>query len=818
MDTKWKSRKNAISTLFFVLGASLLLGGMAGIMKYKPGSVRLWQVNELFSGDYQNNYRFQDYITGWFWNFLTMAAGGSLKESWGYGMDGYWGSDYYGGWGDAPDTWDYDWEAWQDSMDEMVDIYEETEEEWDRLQNEGAWEEAKDALERMKAYEEEIRNLQEMIQSEMGAGRGYGLKEPTQEEKDKIAQEYHERIKGDKNLLYLISYEDQVLYANTDLLSGDGNMTAPKGYNFLLYFDGEKVRIIKDGKELDIYGDGYYREESSWQEAGERRNWYVPGYLNFPVDEGMKKVKIFLAAAKEPVLYLDGSYGTGGNGQYNNSLYWMNYYCQENREILKKEAVYFILGLVLLLSAFPGRKSRREMRAKIAGIQAKIWVEGKLLLMVGLLFFVFIIIKCSKQDYGLWQELGEIYYYEYGFTNLFIYGKEILKNAHPAAWIVLFWGIYLVFNDFKYNKKIWNSSLCGKLYSTFSVKSLSWPPARKMALRNSTLFVGATCYVLLLLGMIFWRIRGYGNNRLIFVLVVFGAAAFLLTAYFVGRKNMETAKDMEIISGYISEIRNGNYQGIEGKAVGHDLQKVMAELEDIRHGLEEAVEEQLKSQKMKVELIANVSHDIKTPLTSIISYVQFLKQEEELPEHVKDYVKILDEKSQRLKNMVQDVFAVSKAASGELPMHMEKLDFGKLLCQTMADMEEQIEGSQVSFRTDLPESPVMIMADGQRMYRVFQNLFQNAIQYSLAGSRVYVTLQTKGVMASASVKNASLMELDKEKDFAERFTRGDESRTDGGSGLGLAIAQSFTEACGGEFLWETDADLFVVKVSFRIAE
>ena len=323
---------------------------------------------------------------------------------------------------------------------------------------------------------------------------------------------------------------------------------------------------------------------------------------------------------------------------------------------------------------------------------------------------------------------------------------------------------------------------------------------------------------MLLLGMIFWRIRGYGNNRLIFVLVVFGAAAFLLTAYFVGRKNMETAKDMEIISGYISEIRNGNYQGIEGKAAGHDLQKVMAELEDIRHGLEEAVEEQLKSQKMKVELIANVSHDIKTPLTSIISYVQFLKQEEELPEHVKDYVKILDEKSQRLKNMVQDVFAVSKAASGELPMHMEKLDFGKLLCQTMADMEEQIEGSQVSFRTDLPESPVMIMADGQRMYRVFQNLFQNAIQYSLAGSRVYVTLQTKGVMASASVKNASLMELDKEKDFAERFTRGDESRTDGGSGLGLAIAQSFTEACGGEFLWETDADLFVVKVSFRIAE
>lgn len=185
-------------------------------------------------------------------------------------------------------------------------------------------------------------------------------------------------------------------------------------------------------------------------------------------------------------------------------------------------------------------------------------------------------------------------------------------------------------------------------------------------------------------------------------------------------------------------------------------------------GLERAVEEQMKSQKMKVELIANVSHDIKTPLTSIISYVQFLKEEEGLPEHVKDYVRILDEKSQRLKNMVQDVFAVSKAASGELPVHMEELDFGKLLEQTLAD------------------------------------------------SRVYVTLEAEDGRAVATVKNISMAELDREKDFAERFTRGDQSRTDGGSGLGLSIAQSFTEACGGEFTWETDADMFVVKVGFRV--
>ena len=149
-------------------------------------------------------------------------------------------------------------------------------------------------------------------------------------------------------------------------------------------------------------------------------------------------------------------------------------------------------------------------------------------------------------------------------------------------------------------------------------------------------------------------------------------------------------------------------------------------------------------------------------------------------------------------------------------MQMEELDFGKLLWQTLADMEEQIMGSDVTFRTEIPDAPVMILADGQRMYRVFQNLFQNAIKYSLQGSRVYVTLEVEGQLAQASVKNTSRQEIDKSRDFAERFTRGDQSRTDGGSGLGLSIAQSFTEACGGEFSWETDADLFVVRVLFKI--
>lgn len=249
-------------------------------------------------------------------------------------------------------------------------------------------------------------------------------------------------------------------------------------------------------------------------------------------------------------------------------------------------------------------------------------------------------------------------------------------------------------------------------------------------------------------------------------------------------------------------------------SAGSGLSEAMEKLNDIRNGMDRAVREQMKSERMKVELIANVSHDIKTPLTSIISYVELLKQEDGLPEHVKEYISILENKSQRLKAMVQDVFEVSKAASGELPMHMENLDFGKLIRQTVADMEEEIAGSEVGVRCEIPDRAVMIYADGDRLYRVFQNLIQNALKYSLEGSRIYINLQVKEERAVADVKNTSKEELPPDMDFTERFIRGDKSRTDGGSGLGLSIAQSFTEACGGSFRVETIADLFVVTVEF----
>ena len=192
-------------------------------------------------------------------------------------------------------------------------------------------------------------------------------------------------------------------------------------------------------------------------------------------------------------------------------------------------------------------------------------------------------------------------------------------------------------------------------------------------------------------------------------------------------------------------------------------------------------------------------------------------KQEKLEPPAGEYVDILAQKAERLRSMVLDVFEVSKAASGELPVKLEELDLAKLLRQTTADMAQAIEEAPVLLRESLPEEPVPIIGDGDRLYRVFQNLLQNALKYALEGSRVYLALTAKDGVAEVAVKNTSRTELPDGVDFTARFVRGDQSRTDGGSGLGLAIADSFTRACGGELFVEPVADLFVVRVTFPLS-
>lgn len=239
--------------------------------------------------------------------------------------------------------------------------------------------------------------------------------------------------------------------------------------------------------------------------------------------------------------------------------------------------------------------------------------------------------------------------------------------------------------------------------------------------------------------------------------------------------------------------------------------------DEINNGLQEGYKEMMKSEKMKVDLITNVSHDLKTPLTSIISYVELLSKED-LPETARDYVKILSEKSERLKNIVSDLFDLAKSTSGNLPLDLEYLDLKKLIEQTLADMGDDIEKSNMRIKTTLTENPVYIYSDGKKLYRVFQNIIGNALKYSLQGTRIYIDMEIINNRVNVTVKNTASYEMDfTAEEILQRFSRGDKSRSTEGSGLGLSIAESFTRACGGTFRVEIDGDQFRVKLGFPIS-
>ena len=238
-------------------------------------------------------------------------------------------------------------------------------------------------------------------------------------------------------------------------------------------------------------------------------------------------------------------------------------------------------------------------------------------------------------------------------------------------------------------------------------------------------------------------------------------------------------------------------------------------LNQISQGMSNAIEHQMKSERMKTELITNVSHDIKTPLTSIINYVDLIQKEAPDAQPFTDYVEVLGRQSQRLKKLIEDLVEASKAATGNLEVNLEPCDVGVLLDQMIGEYAEKLKQVQLDTVLDCPQEPLHIWADGRRIWRVFDNLLNNICKYSMPGTRVYVTVREESTMVMILFRNISKSQLNISSDeLMERFVRGDSSRNTEGSGLGLSIAQSLTELQGGKLQLEIDGDLFKVTLWF----
>lgn len=294
-------------------------------------------------------------------------------------------------------------------------------------------------------------------------------------------------------------------------------------------------------------------------------------------------------------------------------------------------------------------------------------------------------------------------------------------------------------------------------------------------------------------------------------LILYSFAVFILLSRYFNR----TKKKYSILMNAASMMAKGNLEASLEEDIGI-FEPLKQELAKVRFGFKKAVEKEMKSQEMKSELITNVSHDLKTPLTAIITYVNLLKEPDLAEEEKNFYIATIDKKSQRLKILIEDLFEISKATSNNVTLNLVKIDLSALIKQVLLELEDKIASSGIEFRINLPADKVMLILDSEKTYRIFENLIVNITKFAMPNSRAYIDVEQQEEDVRVIVKNTSSEELDFNPDeIIERFARGDKSRNTEGSGLGLAIVKSFVELQGGTFQIVLDGDLFKTVIEWK---
>ncbi|HYK73732.1 MAG TPA: HAMP domain-containing sensor histidine kinase [Pseudoneobacillus sp.] len=471
------------------------------------------------------------------------------------------------------------------------------------------------------------------------------------------------------------------------------------------------------------------------------------------------------------------------------------YILKEAKQYRERQILYFInsifsiLALALCVYLYKHKKVVLvDFYEKWRPVYQKVPMDIRLLITMITVFFtmIFIVDNGSSNMYlDVWSEINRIFSFIVltpivGF--LFFQGKQLYDSLKNRQTLI----------------DEWQNSLTGRIFQNVKGAFMNW-------------HVGAQVVAILLIVFMFGAaaMLSLVENKF-FVLFFIG---MIVVGIPLGWMMIKEIGYFNRILLFASKLETGDFEKdlpIKGKSV---LVKLAENLNEVKQKLKLSQNEQAKSERLKAELITNISHDLRTPLTSIITYAELLKNKNLEEEERESYLQIIDRKSKRLKVLIDDLFEVSKMTSGNIELKREKIDICQLVDQALAEYNETIEQSTLEFRVLKPESPVYVTVDGQKLWRVFDNLIGNIFKYSLNHTRVYINVETIGEKVSLTFKNISKYELGGNTDeMLERFKRGDTSRHTEGSGLGLAIAKSIIDLHEGSLDIEVDGDLFKVTV------
>lgn len=403
------------------------------------------------------------------------------------------------------------------------------------------------------------------------------------------------------------------------------------------------------------------------------------------------------------------------------------------------------------------------------------------------------------------------------YVPVVIWGKFVLNTFwNTLLFVVLltlvliaFYGsLYLLYRRFR--KKTWKKT--SALYRAFVRYQTATSLERKLRYSHRTAWIAVAVLTLGILLIAFSEMRyvSPGKCAVMGILLL-----MLLLIYWRTNISGKLLREIGHLTEQIHALFIGETPGeairLPEKSLLHPAQE---ELEHIDATISRSVEKQMQAERLKVDLITNMSHDLKTPLTSMVGYTDLLKKEE-LSQEARDYVDVISMKQEQLKNMIQDLFDLSKATSGIQQLTLETLDMRRLLEQTVGNMEDSIATSGLTIRSRFLEEPLLFVGDNEKMYRVVQNLLENALKYSLADTRIYLEAGKEQGKIWMEMKNIASYEMDfAPEEIMERFVRGDQSRTTEGHGLGLAIASSFVQNMKGTLEVKVDGDMFKVRLEF----